>query len=233
MSNPPFCPLGSKYFKTSFDSVSGYVLEPTSEINNGQLRAKSGYGFNNAVAFVDNPSELITGPFETSVTVSTYNLETGSVFMTLMADGTPYYSQSVYIDVWSNGDVDFGLYGSGHVTLTNPFTISISSNNDETEIYIKYNGSLIKTVYLAPHPAASLAKRITVRTGYLLTSEMRIDDWYIIHKNLNGSPCQGEIPTEHSVAVPSTAKISHNRILKEERALVGAQQFHNIMKGLA
>jgi hypothetical protein len=59
---------------------------------------------------------------------------------------------------------------------------------------------------------------------------MTITNLYIEGSDMPNN-CQGEIPTFHKEINSSTAKISHSRILREDRNATQALRFHNEMKG--
>ena len=232
MSAPPNCTIGYKYFQTSFDDITGYTLYPLAYIDNSQLRTPDQIG--NAIYEGLAPYQL--GELEMAVTVQLHGAPNQST-MRITLDGSNI-SENAFVNMAINangdwlfqGDMSLIGDGSGTLGLTNPYVIKCTTDSNESLLSWYLNDVLFCQCTMNIH-SESLTKSILLEPDNdLISGESRFNDWYIVHPYINGIACGST--SYHREIVSSTAKISHSRILQEERNLIGAQNFHNIMKDL-
>jgi hypothetical protein len=222
---PPFCTIGHNYYTTTFSDATGWSLNANCAVTGGQLIRSGG------------PSEGIA-TFTQSMNVA--DISTVYISSNISHNVTSF---NVYakIALGTLGEVTFVMYKDGSVSLnaTNGSTATsssyycvITSNAAQTIWYATVNGTYIGSCTIAA-PSNTLLNGMTLIPNYYLfgvSEKISFDDITITSHALTAPACQGLIPTYHKEIDSSTAKISHSRIIREDRNAIQATQFHNQMK---
>ena len=241
MSAPPFCPIGKKYTYRFLNALpSGYLFSSNSG-NAVNTYTSSGWSTTFSGNYVtagrytiarDTAQRIYLGNTTWTFGANFSNWQPGCGFGI-----TNQLGYTIIIDTITGNDKDIG----GGVTGTNTdydtdFNFEITRNGNNLYAYINGNlsgtgNALVNgwsTSYLLDTFSWGSQDRTT--GNFTVTGAILEDIYWIGDDGENF--CQGEIPTAHREIVSSTAKISHSRIIQEERTLIGAQNFHNIMKDL-
>lgn len=237
---PPFCTSGNKFFYDDFNSLEADWWDYNGAfVQDGLLKAANDQITVNSKIIPGNP----TG--SQSITISArYNLADMVLNQRGVYIGARINSNMFLFGIYSglmampyaNGQYLSFYGGTGNGTFTpelnNSITgeLSLTAYVDHIDYY--YNGTYKHTISGAPELNVIDCIQVLVSdiTGGV---KMFLEDFTIDAPDITGGTlCQGIIPSAHREIVSSTAKISHSRILQEERNLLGAQNFHNLMKGL-
>jgi len=223
MSNPPFCQLGRRFY---YNPGPLYVnaLGSASLVPNATANGDNPYLFYFNIAYVDTRAYLV------SPLAHSFSNQAGPFFRFIRTTGNnPANLMGIEAGGWPP-PVGNNLWGNGSVDSSQSAFCSAEYNGIYTTLIMDSPllGRISYVHSLNPIPYGGYHEDFTIRPhfGSTLTNIVFVgSNW-----GAYGSPCQGEIPSSHRVAVSSTAKISHNRILKEHRTGTEAQRFHDWMK---